>query len=280
MKVTAILTSHDRRPKTVECLASYYAQEIDSEVELSAVLADAGSADGTGEAVLGLFPEVEVLVGDTDLFWAGGMALAEQAAVVQRPDFLLWLNDDVVLDSDALSKLIETAERLRPESIAVGALRDPASGALTYSGVRRRGAHPLRMDLVVPEELPVEVEAFNGNVVLVPLEAARRIGPLDSALVHAAADFDYGLRASQVGVVSSLAPGTVGTCALNPASTPWLDGSVGLRQRVQILLGPKGLPPGPRARYLRRHGGPLWPFFWLLPYLRTAPSILRPAQSR
>ncbi len=161
----------------------------------------------------------------------------------------------------------------------MGAVRDPITGLLTYSGFRRRGRHPLQMDLVVPADEPVEVETFNGNVVLVPRSVARKIGPIDGALVHSAADFDYGLRAGEAGLMNSLTPGTVGTCARNTNPSPWLDRSIPPGQRLRLLLGPKGLPPRARARYLSRHGGPFWFLFWLASYVQAVPGIVRPTKS-
>jgi GT2 family glycosyltransferase len=278
MKVTAILASHNRRAQTLQCLASYFAQEIGPTVLLAAVVVDDGSADGTAEAVGDRFPETEIIMGDGNLFWAGAMAIAEQAALRQDPDHLLWLNDDVVLDPEALRRLIETADRRAEDCIAVGALRDPVTGELTYSGIRRRGLHPLRVDLVAPTDEPVEVETFNGNAVFVPRAVADKVGPFDGEFVHAAADLDYGLRARAAGVSVLLAPGAVGTCARGSDQAPWLDRSVSAWTRLRFLLGPKGVPPRARARYLRRHGGPIWILFWLTPYIRAAPSIMRPTQ--
>ena len=275
MNVTAILTCHNRRDETLRCLASYFAQIHKAGTRLRAVLVDDGSTDGTAEAVLRSFPNVEVVTGDGTLYWAAAMALAERIASRQDPDYLLWLNDDVVLDPKALKTLTGTAEAEARPCIAVGALRDPDAGTLTYSGIRRRGRHPLRVDRVPPGEQPVAVETFNGNVVLVPRDVRSEIGPLDGAFVHGAADFDFGLRATKAGVVNLVAPGTVGTCSRNTTARPWHDGSAPRRERLRLLLGPKGLPPRARGRFLRRHGGAAWPVFWLVSYVRAAPVILR-----
>ena len=280
MKVTGILACHNRRASTLACLDSYFAQVVDDALELDAVLVDDGSTDGTGEAVRDRFPQTHVVAGSGDLFWAGGMEVAERVAVAEDPDYLLWLNDDVILDPGALTKLIRT-ESLGPSAcIAAGALRDPATGELTYSGLRRRGPHPLRMDRVTPADEPIEIDTFNGNVVLVSRSARRTIGPIDGAMGHAAADLDYGFRAKRAGVQPFLVPGTVGTCSRNKGERPWVDQSLPLRQRLRLLLGPKGLPPRARARYLIRHGGPAWFVFWLAPYLREVPSTVHPSDSR
>jgi GT2 family glycosyltransferase len=275
MRVTAILACHNRRDQTIECLDSYFAQAIGSSFSLAAVLVDDGSIDGTAQAVRERHPEAEVIQGDGRLFWAGGMALAEQAARVHDPDYFLWLNDDVVLDSDGLSRLIKTAGRNAEGCIAVGALRDPMTGELTYSGVRRRGLHPLRVDRVPPGDQPIAVDTFNGNAVLVPRRVATAVGLIDAGFVHGIADFDYGLRAAKAGIANLLTQGTVGTCPANRSEAPWTDRSLSRGERVRALVGPKSGSPRARARFLRRHGGPAWPLFWLAPYMRAAPSLVR-----
>ena len=278
MKVCAMLASHNRCAQTLRCLDSYYAQEVETALELSAVLVDGGSMDGTVRAVQERFPATEVIAGSARLFWAGAMAIAERAAITRGPDYLLWLNDDVVLDRSSLQRLISTARSRGNTCIVVGALRDPMSGELTYSGVRRPGLRPLQMRLIAPGEKPVEIETFHGNVVLIPSAVRARVGPVDGAFVHSFADYDYGLRARAAGVINLLAPGgTVGTCARDHDERPWLDRSVSVKERLKLLVGLKGLPPRPRARYLRRHGGPLWVLFWLVSYVRAVPSVLRPS---
>ena len=238
--MVAILASHDRRERTLACLKSYFRQEMPALATLTAVLVDDASADGTAEAVRREYAAVEVIAGNGELYWAGAMALAERAALAREPDYLLWLNDDVVLDRDALTRLIDTCSSRAGSCIAVGALRDPETGELTYSGVRRNGFHPLRMTPVVPGDRPVGVDTFNGNTVLIPRGAAELTGPIDGGLVHLGADFDYGLRASEAGAQNLLAPGTVGSCPLNTARTPWLEGSVPLGERLRILIRPQG----------------------------------------
>ncbi|MFN8160104.1 MAG: glycosyltransferase [Solirubrobacterales bacterium] len=277
--VTALLASHNRREKTLECLASYYGQRVGPDIGLGAVLVDGGSADWTADAVRERFPQTEVIRGGEDLYWAGAMALAEQAALGGNPDYLLWLNDDVVLDPDALSRLLETATGPEGSRIAVGAMRDPDTGELTYSGLRRSGRHPLKLEPIEPRGDAIGVETFNGNAVLVPRGARERIGRVDGGLVHSAADLDYGLRAGEAGVVNALAPGTVGVCARDTEPRPWLERSATRRRRLGILLGPKGLPPRPRARYLSHHGGVLWFVYWLGSYVRAAPAVFGPVRS-
>jgi GT2 family glycosyltransferase len=274
VSVAALIASHDRRSTTLRCLASLFRQE--AAAELSVVLVDDGSTDGTAAAVRTEFPDVRVIVGSGSLYWAGAMALGEPAALASGPDYLLWLNDDVELAEGALEELLETS---RPDgAISVGALNDPATGELSYSGVCRVDWHPLRFRLVPPGPSRPAVSTFNGNVVLIPREALDRIGAIDGGFVHGAADFDYGLRARRAGVPIRVTSRFVGACArhenalAHAAGLPW-------SKRLHFLLGPKGLPPRAYARYLRRHGGAVWPLFWLGSYRRVVAALIRPSRA-
>lgn len=269
IRITALLTSHNRRQLTVASLGSLFAAAPDG-VVVDAVLCDDASTDGTSDAVAAAFPDVAIVSGDGNYFWARGMAAAEAEALRGRDvDFLLWLNDDVSLRASALSTLLAVVQERGP-AVVCGAVCDPDTGQLTYSGVRRLSAFPLRFGRVPPSGIPARVDTCNGNVVLVPVDVARRLGGIDGKFRHGYADFDYGLRAADAGIPVLLAPGMLATCRANPGPPAWRDPRRTAAERWRQLLGPKGLPPRSHALFLRRHGGRAWPIAWAVPYVRAA----------
>lgn len=276
VRVTALLTSHNRCDVTLRSARSFFGQTVPPSVTLDAVLVDDASSDGTAQEIRRLLPQTRVVQGSGDLYWAGGMALAEQVAASVDPDYFLWLNDDVTLDEDAVVRLLATEESFgHGRCIIVGAMRDPNTSEVTYSGVRRLGIHPLRVATVEPQVYPQIVDMFHGNLVLVSRRASCAVGPIDGNFSHAQADFDYALRARRVGLINVLAPGTFGSCVHDGSPAPWLELGVPATGRLRILFGRKGLPPRSAARYLRRHGGPLWPVFWVAPYVKMIVSLVR-----
>jgi GT2 family glycosyltransferase len=264
---------------TLRSLRSLFSQVFpDAAPALAAVVVDDGSTDGTAEGIRAEFPSARVVTADGTLFWARGMELAESHATTERPEFLLWLNDDVILDASALARLLATSASC-PDAIVVGALVDPETGALTYSGVRRSWWHPLRTSLVEPGDRPLEADTFNGNLVLVPRSVYERACPIDGGFSHGQADFDYGFRARGAGARIVVAPGTHGTCSR--ARPPHFeDPTLSLRERWRLVQSPKGLPMASHARYLRRHGGLLWPLFWAVPYAKLTLGALWSALRR
>jgi GT2 family glycosyltransferase len=280
MKVVALLTCHDRKDVTIRCLKAFFSQTFGTDPPvLEAIVVDDGSTDGTGAAVEAEFDFARVIVGDGTLFWAGGMQIAESRAVEERPDLLLWLNDDVCLDTTALDRLIETVATC-PDAIIVGALVDPETRVVTYSGVVQSRWHPLRTRLVEPSDHPLEADTFNGNVVVVPRLVYESVGSIDGGFSHGQADFDYGLRARQAGFRVVVAAGTVGTCRRGTQLGTFDDATLSLRRRWQLVQSPKGLPMRSHARFLRRHGGPFWPLFWAVPYVKLTLSAILTAPQR
>ena len=274
-RVTVLMASFNRRLRTLRCLESLFRQH--QRVRLRVVLVDDASSDGTAEAVALAYPEVTVIPGSGSLYWAGAMRLAFERARDMPFDYVLWLNDDVSLADGALDALITTERQLRADRgpvIVVGALRDPATGVTSYSGVRRRGLKRTAFHQVRPGSSPRRAETMNGNVVLVPKEVAGRVGNLDGAYQHGMADYDYGLRAGAAGVEIWVAPGIVGECSRD--QRPRNVGS--LKERWRTVTSAKGIPPRDWLVFTRRHAGPLWALYWLRPYLRVIGPGLRPSR--
>ena len=268
------MTVRNRRQMTVACIESVLREGQEAEILVSVVVVDDGSCDGTAEAISALkSSRVQVVECSGGLFWAAGMALGEKIALRQLPDYVLWLNDDVILDPGFLEVLLKTSDEFGAV-VTVGATCDAETGATTYSGLRRARRHPLTFRLVEPAATALEIDTFNGNVVLVPRKVLEAVGGIDGSFAHAYADIDFGLRLSRSGHRAVLAAGHVGTCARNSTDGTWRDRSLAPTRRLQLLHSRKGAPPRSSARFLRRHGGPVWPVFLATPYVRIMRETL------
>lgn len=252
--LAVLVAAHNRREQTLAALDAVETSARVAGVSFRVFLTDDGSTDGTQGAVAERFPTAVVIQGTGSLFWAAAMRLAEDHASLEPADYFLWLNDDTVMDSDALRVMLSCSDG-NPRAIIVAALRDPQSGEVTYGGRKRLGAHPQRFALLGESSRPQFADTFNGNLVLVPRVCHADVGPIDGSFPHAYADDDYGLRATSKGIPIIQPPGTLGVCARNPVSAP----PSSLRERWALIQSPKGTPFAAQARYLRRHGPWWWP---------------------
>jgi GT2 family glycosyltransferase len=274
--IAALLTSYNRKATTLASLDRLFSQQTTA--ELTVFLVDDNSPDGTADAVQKQFPQVRLLPGDGNLFWCGGMRCAFDAALKEGFDFYLWLNDDTLLEPDAVARMLAAYQSLAAENeraIVVGSTRDPQTGVHTYGGVVRSSRiHPNKYRLQEPGDKPLPCDTMNGNCVLIPSAVAAVVHSLSPEFQHGMGDFDYGLRARKAGCAVWVAPGYIGDCAANGASGGFEDARLAMYSRWRHMMSNKGLPPREYLVYMRRHGGSGWPLYWAMPYVRVIVSSL------
>ena len=234
IKFAILMTCHNRRETTLACLNNLFAALSALEgCENNIYLVDDGSTDGTGLEVKKAFPQVNVIIGDGSLYWAKGMALAWRTALADGDwDAYLWLNDDVMLDDDAILRLLAEA-RKSCDTVLLGALRDEESGERVY-GTGNDGF-------------------FTGSFVWVPRAVYEKVGMLSDAYRHAWADYDYAHRCRRAGIAWRELEGTVGTIRAHVLRPP-LKG-LPIRKRWQLLWDPKGWCVVDVWTYRRRNYG-------------------------
>ena len=272
--IAVLMTCHNRREKTLACLDALFSSSPVLNTAVEVFVVDDGSTDGTSSAIKAAYPSVHVIAGDGNLYWNGGMRVAFAAAMVKGFDFYLWLNDDTIVYANALPSLLALAnveqQRQNKPAVIVGTTQDAPGGTPTYGGLRRKSVwRPLTHTLVFAQTAPASCETMNGNCVLIPNEAAKRLGNLEASFVHSMGDIDYGLRASNAGFPLMVLPGYVGLCSHNPISNTFMDARLSLSQRWSKITGEKGLPMKQRYILVRRHGGWVWPFVYVWPYIKV-----------
>ncbi|ANH80634.1 glycosyl transferase [Niabella ginsenosidivorans] len=248
--IAVLLTVHNRKTQTLQCLRHLFAQQDVEDYQREVYLTDDGCTDGTAQAVAGLYPAVHIVKGNGALFWNGGMYKAWQAAAkAKHHDFYLWLNDDTTLHTDALSVLLHTAAQLQHRCIIVGTTAAGNNNAITYGGRNRKNG------LIIPADTWQPCDFFNGNIVLIPDYVFAKVGMNDPVFRHALGDFDYGLRAAGMGMKSYVAPGILGVCDSHEKRPVWCDPEKPLAKRWKAFRTPLGLNPEEYFIFERRHNG-------------------------
>lgn len=198
--IAVILTVFNRREVTLRGLRSLrqamlfrQVQDNGKEYIFDIYMTDDGCTDGTGEAVKQQFPDVKIIQGNGNLFWSRGMRFAWQAAIDSGVDydFYIWFNDDAELYEDAVETLIIDSGK-NNDAIVSGAFCND-NGSVSYGGW-------FNDKLVAPNGYPQEIELMNGNLVIIPRDAYKKLGLIDSRYHHGEGDFDYALRARKAGI--------------------------------------------------------------------------------
>ena len=212
MRLAILMTCHNRAATTLECLKRLMPQLGSAD---KVFLVNDGSTDGTGAKVRASYPTVCVIDGDGALYWAKGMRVAWRAALKERSDWdaYLWLNDDTMLSSDAMEKMLANDDG---RSLVIGNLCD-TTGRAVY-GLNVNGW-------------------VNGNCVLVPRAIYESIGEICGEYSHAWADSDYACQVNHAGF-AIVDAGVVGITEWHPLRSSLAGKS--LAERWRLLFDPKG----------------------------------------
>lgn len=247
--IAVLLTVHNRKAKTLECLRQLYAQLPLNGFKVDVYLTDDGCTDGTPEAIRQKFPQVHIIHGDGNLFWNRGMYTAWQEAAKEDYDFYLWLNDDTILLPNALMTLLNNSHSLKNQAIVVAANRASKEEKVTYSGHNKNG-------LIIPNGNLQPCDTFNGNCILIPRYVYNKIGNLDWKFRHAIGDLDYGYRAKKAGINIYVSSEYLGLCDTNPQRAIWTRKEVPLIKRIKNLYSPLGYAePIPFFHFERKNFG-------------------------
>lgn len=250
ISIAVLLTVHNRKSQTINCLKNLFQQEIPSDCNLNVYLTDDGCTDGTPEAVKEQFPQVNIIKGDGTLFWNRGMWTAWDYASKEKDyDYYLWLNDDTTLKPNAIYRLLNAAISKNDMAIVVGATYSADGKYVTYGGRKKDGTIPQESDTLT------KVAYFNGNIVLIPKAVYDKIGMLDSYFTHSKGDFDYGMRATKEGVGIFQVGEYLGNCDLHSQIDKWCDPNVPFNIRWKMLHRPNGMPPNETFHLNKRHYG-------------------------
>jgi GT2 family glycosyltransferase len=107
INAVVLIPVHNHIEYTRKCL--HYLREhlpSDSAVAYSIVVIDDGSTDGTAAWIKNNFPEVDLLYGDGNLWWSGGINVGAAYAINElNADYLILWNNDIIAADDYFEKL-------------------------------------------------------------------------------------------------------------------------------------------------------------------------------
>lgn len=201
--VAIVTTVRDRRDITLQCLRSL--ARIDrTGLDITTIVVDDGSTDGTAEAIAEQFADVEIITGSGDLWCSGGNNLGVERALERGARYVLVINDDTVFDSRFLRRMVDTA-RANPRSV-IGALlllwNEPHrvfQVAPHWETLRGGWRHNFEQTVWTIPDRPFDVEMLAGNCFLVPATAFREHGLFATRWLPHCGDSEFTPRLRKLG---------------------------------------------------------------------------------
>lgn len=259
MKIVSVLiTCFNRKDKTLICLRSLQKSValLSSAFKVKVYLVDDGSTDGTSDSVKVEFPEVKIIKGSGQLYWAGGMRLAWLAAIQGDSNYFLLLNDDTFLYEDSLSRILDASEKISIKkgraAVLIGSTIEKELGLISYGGRKLYSKLRPNSYSVFSDTEFLECDLGNANIMLIEKSIVQRIGILSNRFTHGIADYEYTLRAKKSGIDVVVIPGILGVCA-NDHAQNWLSNDKPLSERIKYLYSPKGLAYKEYLYLIRKH---------------------------
>jgi len=191
--VYIVIPVHNRKDVTLECL-----KKLDENGDIRryhVVVVDDGSTDGTEKAVEELYPEVEILMGDGNLWWTGAMVKGMKYGCAKGAGFFVWLNDDCIPEPDALPGMVKFLKAHPDTLIAPACYAQEANDVM----LQENGFKGRRSFCAKPGEV-IEADGFSGWCVGMPAKVCEKIGfPDAEKFPHYWGDTVYTLQATHAG---------------------------------------------------------------------------------
>jgi GT2 family glycosyltransferase len=193
--IAVILTSYNRVQKTFSCIQRIITSKLPDQYSIEIFLVDDHSSDNTEKLIKDNFPQVNVITGNGNLYWCGGMRMAWNRAYEKYDfDYYIWINDDVEIFDNSINQLLEIQQEYLlnklKNCIVFGFCSSFTDNIITYGGINKK-------KFLTPNGKIQNAHLINGNFVLVPKQVFKVLGNLSDKYTHGMADYDYSLRANE-----------------------------------------------------------------------------------
>lgn len=194
--MTFVIPVHNRCHFTRLCLQALRRQ---TDRNFRTIVVDDGSRDGTTHMVRDEFPEVELLMGDGNLWWAEATNVGVRRVLETDGGPVVCLNDDTVPPADFVARLRQSMQG-HPQTLISCAAMDIDTGEPLSGGERVNWLLASHPSLPYKPDGVVDVTHAQGRGLLIPDSVFERIGLFDSRrFPQYAADYDFTHRARRAG---------------------------------------------------------------------------------
>ena len=278
-----IIPVFNRLHFTIECIRSLMSQ---SYKHFKIILVDDGSTDGTAAYLTAHFSDIIIVAGDGNLWWAGATNKGVQKALQMSSsgnDFILTLNNDLVVKEDYLQSLLEVhfnQPKAMVGSVSVN-IEDPET--IHFAGTRWNSKtakyQPVLNKKPSYSQLKkkyseIKTDLLPGRGILIPMQLFKEIGLYDTQhFPHYMADEDFSLRAKAAGYQLLLA--TKAAVHNHVAATGLSQRKQNFKYYVDVFTSTKSpLNSKYRWNWAKRHATVFPPLYFTIDFARIVKSLV------
>jgi len=211
--VAIIILNWNGKEDTIKCLESMHAVTY---ANYDIMIVDNGSTDGSVVCLRERYPEIDIIENTENLGFAGGNNVGITKAMDRSADYVLLLNNDVVVDLEFLQELVDVAESDQEVGFVGPKIyyesykgkRDVIEFAGARLNIRRGDSHHIGQNEadVGQHDKIREVDYITGACLLVKKEVIRKIGLIDPVYFMYWEDADWQIRGKKMGYKSVYVP--------------------------------------------------------------------------
>jgi len=211
-KIYTIIINHNEKNVLKDCLKSLKKVKTEG-IDHHMLLIDNASTDGSVRYIKRKYPEIKLRIKHQNVGFAGGVNLGLQIALKHKAKYVLLLNNDTIVPSNLLEKLVEYAEKneksgiLSPVIIYPGRQKriwfqegeiDPLSFTTKHVGLGERINRRVKK--------PFKTQFVPGCAMFIKCKIMEKIGLFDERFFLYYEDVDYCLRAKKAGFECMVIP--------------------------------------------------------------------------
>lgn len=117
MKISKVILNWNNAKDTIDCINSVLKLRKGSGI-IDIILVDNGSTDSSVTVIKKIYPEIFIIQNRVNLGYAGGNNVGIKQAIKNKSDFILILNNDVILNADVIENLLNTYNKTKAQIIS------------------------------------------------------------------------------------------------------------------------------------------------------------------